>query len=130
MLRMSADGKEGVAFGLYTTTGRAVSFLAPSLFATFIDRVRHRPCRHGRAVWWYWQPGCRRCWRCGCRAAGGALAGRGADGQARAGAAARTATPSMVIEQVTSRPTLMMLTLAESLAGWAARLPCSTAASR
>jgi UMF1 family MFS transporter len=36
MLRMSADGKEGVAFGLYTTTGRAVSFLAPSLFATFI----------------------------------------------------------------------------------------------
>ena len=37
MLRMSADGKEGVAFGLYTTTGRAVSFLAPSLFSTFID---------------------------------------------------------------------------------------------
>jgi MFS transporter, UMF1 family len=37
MLRMSADGKEGVAFGLYTTTGRAVSFLAPTLFATFIS---------------------------------------------------------------------------------------------
>lgn len=37
MLRLSADGKEGVAFGLYTTTGRAVSFLAPTLFATFID---------------------------------------------------------------------------------------------
>ena len=37
MLRMSADGKEGVAFGLYTTTGRAVSFLAPWLFSTFID---------------------------------------------------------------------------------------------
>jgi UMF1 family MFS transporter len=37
MLRMSADGKEGVAFGLYTTTGRAVSFLAPWLFFTFID---------------------------------------------------------------------------------------------
>ena len=37
MLRMSAEGKEGVAFGLYTTTGRAVSFLAPWLFATFID---------------------------------------------------------------------------------------------
>jgi MFS transporter, UMF1 family len=36
MLRMSAEGKEGVAFGLYTTTGRAVSFLAPTLFATFI----------------------------------------------------------------------------------------------
>jgi MFS transporter, UMF1 family len=37
MLRLAADGKEGVAFGLYTTTGRAVSFLAPTLFATFID---------------------------------------------------------------------------------------------
>ncbi len=37
MLRMSADGKEGVAFGLYTTTGRAVSFLAPSLISLFID---------------------------------------------------------------------------------------------
>jgi MFS transporter, UMF1 family len=36
MLRMSTDGKEGVAFGLYTTTGRAASFLAPWLFATFI----------------------------------------------------------------------------------------------
>ncbi len=37
MLRMSIDGKEGVAFGLYTTTGRAVSFLAPALIAVFID---------------------------------------------------------------------------------------------
>ncbi|WP_280831275.1 MFS transporter [Mycolicibacterium frederiksbergense] len=37
MLRMSADGKEGVAFGLYTTVGRAVSFVAPWLFFTFID---------------------------------------------------------------------------------------------
>jgi MFS transporter, UMF1 family len=37
MLRMSAEGKEGVAFGLYTTTGRAVSFLAPWLFSAFID---------------------------------------------------------------------------------------------
>jgi MFS transporter, UMF1 family len=36
MLRMSADGKEGVAFGLYTTTGRAVSFLAPWMFSLFI----------------------------------------------------------------------------------------------
>jgi UMF1 family MFS transporter len=26
-----------VAFGLYTTTGRAVSFLAPWMFFTFID---------------------------------------------------------------------------------------------
>lgn len=37
MLRMAADGKEGVAFGLYTTTGRAVSFLAPTLISVFID---------------------------------------------------------------------------------------------
>ena len=37
MLRMSADGKEGVAFGLYTTTGRAASFLAPWMFFTFVD---------------------------------------------------------------------------------------------
>lgn len=37
LLRMSQDGKEGVAFGLYTTTGRAVSFLAPWLFFTFVD---------------------------------------------------------------------------------------------
>ncbi|KUI19322.1 hypothetical protein AU193_05145 [Mycobacterium sp. GA-1285] len=36
MLRMSAHGKEGVAFGLYTTTGRAVSYLAPMLFSVFI----------------------------------------------------------------------------------------------
>ncbi|MGV0794151.1 MFS transporter [Mycolicibacterium sp. XJ1819] len=36
MLRMSADGKEGVAFGLYTTTGRAVTYLAPVLFSAFI----------------------------------------------------------------------------------------------
>ena len=36
MLRMSAHGKEGVAFGLYTTTGRAVSSLAPFLFSLFI----------------------------------------------------------------------------------------------
>ncbi|MEZ0365371.1 MFS transporter [Mycobacterium sp. pUA109] len=37
MLRMSAQGKEGVAFGLYTTTGRAASFLAPWMFFTFVD---------------------------------------------------------------------------------------------
>jgi UMF1 family MFS transporter len=37
MLRMSAAGKEGVAFGLYTTTGRAVAFVAPWLFFMFID---------------------------------------------------------------------------------------------
>ena len=37
MLRLAAPGKEGVAFGLYTTTGRAASFLAPWMFFTFVD---------------------------------------------------------------------------------------------
>ena len=37
LLRMTADGKEGVAFGLYTMTGRAVAFLAPWMFFTFVD---------------------------------------------------------------------------------------------
>jgi UMF1 family MFS transporter len=37
MMRISAEGKEGVAFGLYTTTGRAASPLAPWMFFTFID---------------------------------------------------------------------------------------------
>lgn len=37
MLRMSAQGKEGIAFGLYTTTGRTASFLAPWMFFTFVD---------------------------------------------------------------------------------------------
>jgi MFS transporter, UMF1 family len=37
LLRMSKDGKEGVAFGLYTMTGRAVSFVAPWLFSVFVD---------------------------------------------------------------------------------------------
>ena len=85
MLRMSVDGKEGVAFGLYTTTGRAVSFLAPSLFSLFIDcfdsvragigwivgGARHRPGGHGGGA---------------CTAPDtGALAHRGTDRQAVAG---------------------------------------------
>jgi MFS transporter, UMF1 family len=37
LLRISSDGKEGVAFGLYTMTGRAVSFVAPWLFSVFVD---------------------------------------------------------------------------------------------
>lgn len=37
MLRMCAHGKEGVTFGLYTTAGRAATFLAPWLFSLFID---------------------------------------------------------------------------------------------
>ena len=37
LLRMASEGKEAVAFGLYTTTGRAASFLAPWLFFVFVD---------------------------------------------------------------------------------------------
>lgn len=37
LLRMAHDGKEAVAFGLYTMTGRAVSFVAPWLFSVFVD---------------------------------------------------------------------------------------------
>jgi UMF1 family MFS transporter len=36
LLRMTAQGKEGVAFGLYTMTGRAVAPLAPFMFSTFV----------------------------------------------------------------------------------------------
>jgi MFS transporter, UMF1 family len=36
MLRITEEGKEGVAFGLYTTTGRAASPLAPWFFASAI----------------------------------------------------------------------------------------------
>jgi UMF1 family MFS transporter len=36
LLRLTAHGKEGVAFGLYTMTGRAVAPLAPFLFSTFV----------------------------------------------------------------------------------------------
>jgi MFS transporter, UMF1 family len=36
LLRMTSHGKEGVAFGLYTMTGRAVAPLAPFMFATFV----------------------------------------------------------------------------------------------
>ena len=37
LLQMAKHGKEGVAFGLYTMTGRAVSFVAPWLFSLFVD---------------------------------------------------------------------------------------------
>ncbi|MDH6238657.1 UMF1 family MFS transporter [Aurantimicrobium minutum] len=33
---LAPEGQEGEIFGLYATTGRAVSFLAPSLFALFV----------------------------------------------------------------------------------------------
>jgi MFS transporter, UMF1 family len=35
MARVSPAGREGEMFGLYATTGRAASFLAPGLFALF-----------------------------------------------------------------------------------------------
>lgn len=37
LLQMAKNGREGVAFGLYTMTGRAVSFAAPWLFSVFVD---------------------------------------------------------------------------------------------
>jgi UMF1 family MFS transporter len=37
LARLAAPGREGQLFGLYATTGRAVSFLAPSLFALFVS---------------------------------------------------------------------------------------------
>lgn len=38
LTRVAPPGREGQLFGLYTTTGRAVSFLAPSLFGLFAWR--------------------------------------------------------------------------------------------
>ncbi|OBJ01297.1 hypothetical protein A5660_24170 [Mycobacterium alsense] len=37
LLQLSKHGGEGVAFGLYTMTGRAVAFVAPWLFSVFVD---------------------------------------------------------------------------------------------
>ncbi len=37
LLQMAKHGREGVAFGLYTMTGRAVAFVAPWLFSIFVD---------------------------------------------------------------------------------------------
>jgi MFS transporter, UMF1 family len=36
LLRMTTQGKEGMSFGLYTMTGRAVAPLAPFMFSTFV----------------------------------------------------------------------------------------------
>ena len=40
LLRMTSEGKESVAFGLYTMTGRAAAPLAPWLFFVFVDLFR------------------------------------------------------------------------------------------
>ncbi len=37
LARLAPAGREGEFFGLYATTGRAVSFLAPSLFGLFVS---------------------------------------------------------------------------------------------
>lgn len=37
MARITPEGREGEMFGLYATTGRAVSFLAPTLFGIFVS---------------------------------------------------------------------------------------------
>lgn len=37
LLRLAEPGKEGVAFGLYTMTGRAAAFVAPWFFSVFVD---------------------------------------------------------------------------------------------
>ena len=37
LARLAPEGQEAELFGLYATTGRAVSFLAPALFAAFIS---------------------------------------------------------------------------------------------
>jgi MFS transporter, UMF1 family len=37
LARLAPPGREGEFFGLYATTGRAVSFLAPSLFGLFVS---------------------------------------------------------------------------------------------
>ena len=37
LARLAPEGEEAELFGLYATTGRAVSFLAPALFAAFIS---------------------------------------------------------------------------------------------
>jgi UMF1 family MFS transporter len=36
MSRLSHDDRQGEAFGLFATTGRAVSFLAPAAWAIFV----------------------------------------------------------------------------------------------
>ncbi len=40
LARITPEGREGEIFGLYATTGRAVSFLAPGLFAIFVGITR------------------------------------------------------------------------------------------
>ena len=117
MLRISAEGKEGVAFGLYTTTGRAVSFLAPVMFSTFIaifgaDRAGIGGLLVVLLAGLLGMLAVKTPPRVGllpspfpCRWSG------------RRRVRCSTVAPLTVIEQFTSRPTLMMLMLAEASAG-------------
>ena len=117
MLRMSTEGKEGVTFGLYTTTGRAVSFLAPFLILGVHRLVRRGPGRHRWPACWYWQRAWR-CWHWYTRRTGFRRAsGRRCRSSGRCRYSDCTWTPLTVTEQVTCLPTLMIVTLAESSAG-------------
>ena len=50
MARLAPVGREGEMFGLYATTGRAASFLAPALFALFRFVLRPRRYRGDHLV--------------------------------------------------------------------------------
>jgi UMF1 family MFS transporter len=42
LARLIPEGREGEVFGLYATTGRAATFLAPTAFALFVDAFGHQ----------------------------------------------------------------------------------------
>ena len=49
---MIPEGREGEVFGLYATTGRAVSFLAPAMYAVFLNLGRRwTPAGHDYTYW-------------------------------------------------------------------------------
>lgn len=52
LARVIPDGRDGEIFGLYTTTGRAVSFLAPWMFGLSIDLGRRVIGPEGNAQPW------------------------------------------------------------------------------
>ena len=64
LARLAPAGQEGELFGLYATTGRAVSFLAPALFAAPSPwPPRTWPRRSATGSWASWWS-C--CWACCC----------------------------------------------------------------
>ena len=54
LARLAPDGPEGEMFGLYATTGRAASFLAPGLFALFSGVVRPTGWVSSGSRWCCW----------------------------------------------------------------------------